>query len=85
MQIFYMISELYQGWLIHTFIRQRQFLNSGPSDRQLDALTIHLYTQWEVVVIETKEKGWGHALILTQGVDIPIASFGRFFWSMDWR
>ena len=40
MQIFYMISQLYQGWLMHIFIRQRQFLNSGPSDRQLEALII---------------------------------------------
>ena len=40
MQIFYMVSQLYQGWLIHTFIRPRQFLNSGPVDAAIDALTI---------------------------------------------
>ena len=35
-----MISQLYQGRLMHTFLRSWQFLNPGPAEYQLDTLTI---------------------------------------------
>ena len=38
MQIFYMINQLYQGWLMHTYICQMPFFISGPFDQGLDDL-----------------------------------------------
>ena len=55
MQISYIISQLYQRWLMDTFIRQRQVLNSGPFDWQLDALTTRTLSGWSAVTQQNSD------------------------------